>query len=196
MTTALEAGAVNCVIGCAGVGKGTRLFVVSERGAVEEEVAESIIKMGGEAGAAVESLWVEPIPKETPDAISESILRAYRDGDIVISHLPSLTREALHPHFPSEPRVRVPNRARTAALLSSDWARFPYAVQRAIAECLEDHMVPGRCWRITSPAGTDLRGVFDGAGGEVGAAFFVDSGEAGRARKNFPGGVHDPRACT
>ena len=29
----------------------------------------------------------------------------------------------------------------------------------------------------------------------MGAAFFVDGGEVGRARKNFPGGVHDPRAC-
>jgi hypothetical protein len=200
VSAALEAGAANCVIDCAGAGRGMRLFVVSERGAVDDTVAETIAAAGRDAGATVESLWVDPIPKATPDAISDAVLDAYREGDIVISHFPSLTREALHPHFPGEMRVRVPNRARTEALLGSDWARFPYSVQRAMAERLEEKMAPGLAWRITSPAGTDLKGVFGGAGGpggpggEVGAAFFVE-GEQGRARKNFPGGVHDPRAC-
>jgi hypothetical protein len=194
VNAALEAGAANCVIDCAGAGRDTRLFVVSETGAVDETVADAIAAAGRDAGATVETLWIEPIPKATPDAIPEAALAAYREGDIVVSHIPSLTREALHPHFPGETRVRVPNRARSAALLGSDWARFPYSVQRAIAELLEEKMAPGRAWRITSPAGTDLRGVFAGTGGEVGAAFFV-AGEQGRARKNFPGGVHDPRAC-
>jgi len=198
MSAELEAGAANCVIDCAGVGRDTRLFVVSERGAVDQVVHDAVAAAGRDAGALVESLWVDAIPKATPDAIPGEALDAYREADIVISHFPSLSREALHPHFPAESRVRVPNRARSAALLGSDWARFPYAVQRAIAERLEDKMAPGRHWRITSPAGTDLGGVFagaGGAGGEVGAAFFVDAGELGRARKNFPGGVHDPRAC-
>jgi hypothetical protein len=197
MSAALEAGAANCVIDCARVGSETRLFVVSERGAVDEAVNDTIAAAGRDAGARVENVWVDPIPKETPDAIPEAALTAYREGDIVISHFPSLTREALHPHFPGETRVRVPNRARTQELLGSGWARFPYSVQRAIAERLEEKMAPGRAWQITSPAGTDLKGTFAGAdaGGEVGAAFFVDAGEAGRARKNFPGGVHDPRAC-
>lgn len=197
MSAALEAGAANCVIDCARVGSETRLFVVSEHGAVDEAVNDTIAAAGRDAGATVENVWVEPIPKATPEAIPDEALRAYREGDIVISHFPSLTREALHPHFPGETRVRVPNRARTVDLLSSSWARFPYSVQRAIAERLEEKMAPGLAWRITSPAGTDLTGTFAAAdaGGEVGAAFFVDAGEAGRARKNFPGGVHDPRAC-
>jgi hypothetical protein len=197
MSAELEAGAANCVIDCAGVGKATRLFVVSETGAVEPEVHDAIAAAGRDAGAAVETVWVEPIPKDTPEAIPEPALAAYGEADILISHFPSLTREALFPHFPSEARVRVPNRARTKELLGSDWARFPYSVQRAIAELLEDRMAPGRSWRITSPAGTDVRGTFAAqAGGEVGAAFFVDAGEAGRARKNFPGGVHDPRSSS
>jgi hypothetical protein len=197
MSAALEAGAANCVIDCAHVGSQTKLFVVSERGAVDEVVNDTIVAAGRDAGAAVENVWVDPIPKTTPDAIPESALTAYREGDIVISHFPSLTREALHPHFPGETRVRVPNRARTEELLGSGWARFSYSVQRAIAERLEAKMAPGLEWRITSPAGTDLKGTFAAAdaGGEVGAAFFVDAGEEGRARKNFPGGVHDPRAC-
>ena len=133
MSTELEAGAANCVIDCAGAGPGTRLFVVSETGAVDEAVADAIAAAGREAGARVESLWVDPIPKATPDAIPDAALAAYGEGDIVVSHFPSLTREALHPHFPGETRVRVPNRARSAALLGSDWARFPYSVQRACA---------------------------------------------------------------
>lgn len=194
MSTELEAGAANCVIDCAGAGPDSRVYVLSEHGAVDDAVADTIAAAARDRGAAVESVWVDPIPKATPDTIPDAALAAYRRGDIVISHFPSLTREALHPHFPGETRVRVPNRARTESLLGSDWARFPYSVQRAIAELLEAKMAPGRPWRITSPAGTDLNGVFGGAGGEVGAAFFV-AGEQGRARKNFPGGVHDPRAC-
>ncbi|HSR56014.1 MAG TPA: hypothetical protein VLN73_07215 [Alphaproteobacteria bacterium] len=198
MSTGLEAGAANCVIDCAGVGKGTRLFVVSEEGAVDREVADVIAAAGRDAGAAVETVWVDSIPKDTPEAIPDEALNAYKEGDIVISHFPSLTREALFPHFPKETRVRVPNRARTTDLLDSDWARFPYSVQRAIAERLEEKMAPGLSWRITSPAGTDVRGTFADAdaGGEVGAAFFVDAGDQGRARKNFPGGVHDPRSSS
>ena len=194
MSVKLEAGAANCVVNCAGARRGIRLFVVNEIGSVDEAVADTIAAAAQDSGALVESLWVDPIPKLAPDKIPEKVLNAYREGDVVISHIPSLTRESLHSHFPSETRVRVPNRARTVALLSSDWARFPYLVQCTIAKRLEEKMTPGRGWRITSPAGTDVKGLFGTAGGEVGAAFFVQ-GQQGRARKNFPGGVHDPRGC-
>jgi hypothetical protein len=113
---------------------------------------------------------------------------------VIVSHYPSLKREVLFESLGNETRIRVPNRARTTELLASDWARFPYGLQRIIAERLDEIMSPGRHWRITSPAGTDLGGSFAAGGGEVGAAFFVDQGE-GRARRNFPGGVHSPRNC-
>ena len=119
MSSALEAGAANCVIDCAGVSKETRLFVLSQTGAVDQVVAAAIGAAGRDTGAEVEEIWVDPIPKDKPDAIPDAALRAYGEGDIVISHFPSLTREALHPHFPGETRVRVPNRARTCLLYTS-----------------------------------------------------------------------------
>jgi hypothetical protein len=190
----LREGAANCVLDCGGVRKGQSLFVVSERGAVEESVVDAIVAAGQGAGAKVSVVWGDAISKQTPDTIPDAVLAAYRDADVLISHYPSLQREALVPHFPSETRVRVPNRARTVAMLASDWARFPYSLQRAIAGRLDELMAPSKDWRITTPAGTDVTGTFGAAGGVVGAAFFVDTDE-GRARRNFPGGVHSPRSC-
>lgn len=191
----LAAGAANCVLDCAGTRAGQSLYVVSEKDAVEEAVVTAIAAAGAQAGAKVTLVWDDPISKEAPDAIPASVLAAYRDADVLVSHYPSLKREALVPHFGSETRVRVPNRARTAAMLGSDWARFPYGLQRAIATRLDALMVPGKTWRITSSAGTEVTGTFGEAGGTVGAAFFVDTGDEGRARRNFPGGVHSPRTC-
>ena len=195
MTDDLQAGAVNCVTDCGGIRAGQSLYVVSQRGAVEEAVVAAIAAAGELAGGRVTLVWDDPIPKDSPDAIPPAVLAAYRDADVLVSHYPSLKRESLVPHFGGETRVRVPNRARTAAMLASDWARFPYGLQRAIAGRLDALMSPGKDWRITSPAGTDVSGTFGEAGGKVGAAFFVDAGEEGRARRNFPGGVHSPRTC-
>lgn len=191
MSTALEAGAANCVIDCGGVRRGTRFFVVSEEGAVAKEVVSVIVAAAKHAGAIVEEVWGGKIPKDKANDIPKQVLEAYRDAEVIVSHYPSLKREALFEHFGNETRVRVPNRARTVELLSSDWARFPYGLQRAIAGALDGLMRPGARWELTSPAGTDLRGTFAATGGEVGAAFFVDT-EEGRARRNFPGGVHSP----
>lgn len=191
MSTALEAGAVNCVIDCAGVRRGTKFYVVSERGAVDEAVVSAIVAAGLDANADVREVWGGKIPKDKPNDIPTNVLEAYRNGEVIVSHYPSLKREALFEHFGNETRVRVPNRARTIALLSSDWGRFPYTLQRALAAALDTSMKPGAKWTLTSPSGTDLRGTFAAAGSEVGAAFFVDTDE-GRARRNFPGGVHSP----
>lgn len=195
MNKLLEAGAENCVVRCAGARRGTRLSIVSERGAVDEAVVAAIGAAAHEAGAEVREVWGERIPKARPDDVPAEVLSAYREADVIISHYPSLKREVLFEHFGNETRIRVPNRARTEALLSSEWGCFPYDMQRMIATRLDEMMAAGLKWRVTSDRGTDLRGTFAGSGGEVGAAFFVDT-EEGRARRNFPGGVHSPRNCT
>jgi hypothetical protein len=192
----LARGAANCVLDCGGVKAGQSLYVVSEKGAVEPAVVDAIVAAAEEAGARVTVVWGDAIPKAAPGAIPRAVLEAYTQADVLVSHYPSLAREALVPHFPGETRVRVPNRARTARMLASDWARFPYSLQRTIAARLDALMAPGQDWRVTTPAGTDVGGTFGEAGGVVGAAFFVDTGDDGRARRNFPGGVHSPRTCS
>lgn len=194
MNEMLEKGARNCVVECGGVQRGARMFVVCERGAVDPPVVQAIIEAGRDAGAEAREVWGDRIPKERSEEVPAEVLEAYREADLIVSHYPSLKREVLFEHFGNETRVRVPNRARTVALLASDWARFPYSLQRAVAARLDERMAAGVPWRITSPAGTDVHGVFGGTGGEVGSAFFVDTGEDGRARRNFPGGVHSPHS--
>ena len=196
MLNGLEVGTVNCVIDCAEVRKNQRVYVVNEQGAVDPQVAEAITEVAAAEGAAVRNVWAEAIPKAQPGNIPEAVLQAYKDGDVVVSHYPSLQREALHVHFPGETRVRVPNRADRNHLLQSEWARFPYSVQKALSNALDSLMLPGAMWHLTGPNGTDLKGVFVGRDSTVSQAYFALGDENTRARRNFPGGVHSPHNST
>ena len=154
-------------------------------------MVEALTASARDRGADVHVVSGPVIPKERPDEIPPAVLDAYGRADVLFAHYPSLKREALHPHFPGESRVRVPNRARTVSLMSSEWAGFPYSVQRALATTLDTLSAPGKAWRVTSPNGTDVRGTFGSRESTVAQAYFVED-EGGRARRNFPGGVHSP----
>ena len=79
-----------------------------------------------------------------PDDIPPAVLDAYSRADALFAHYPSLKREALHPRFPGEARVRVPNRARTVfAHVLGVGPAFPYSVQRALATTLDAVSTPG-----------------------------------------------------
>jgi hypothetical protein len=189
-------GARNCVIDCAQIGKGSNVAVVNEHG-VDADVVSVIAEVARAAGAHVDVIWAEPYPKDDSAArIPDNVFAAFRDADILVNHYHSLSRVALQDHFPAETRVRVPNRATSSTLLGSSWARFPYGVQKALGDSLEDIMAPGRRWRITSPAGTDLRGQFVEADSALAQAYFQTDEDNNRARRNFPGGVHTPRIST
>ena len=152
--------------------------------------------MARDAGAKVDVIWADAHPKEKGAKINDKVFAAFRDADILVNHYHSLGRVALQDEFPAETRVRVPNRATTATLLGSSWARFPYGLQKALSESLEDVMSPGKRWRITSPAGTDLQGQFADADSALAQAYFQTDEDNNRARRNFPGGVHTPRIST
>lgn len=186
----LLAGARNCVLDCAQLGKGDAVAIVNETG-TDETVVAAIAEAARDAGASVSIVWAEPHTKGGD--IRPDVFEAFRNSDILFNHYHSLSRVALQDHFPSETRVRVPNRATTAELLGSSWARFPYSVQMALSGLLEDSMAPGRRWRITSPAGTDLRGRFVEPDSPLARAYFQTDEDNNRARRNFPGGVHMPR---
>lgn len=191
MADAFEAGIRNCVENCADVKPGQSVYVVSEEGAADPALVEAVAVRARDRGGDVKVVWGPVIPRDRRDEIPEHVLDAYAKADVLFAHYPTLKREALHPHFPGERRVRVPNRARTVELMSSDWAAFPYSVQRAMQLAIDDMSAPGRSWRITSPAGTDIRGRFGDPNSTMAEAYFVEE-EDGRARRNFPGGVHSP----
>lgn len=186
----LLAGARNCVLDCAQIGKGNRVAIVSETG-TEEAVVEAIAETARQAGATVDIVWAEPYAKG--GNIPAPVFNAFRDADILINHYHSLSRAALQDNFPDETRIRVPNRAITRELLASPWARFPYQLQKTVSDVLEEIMAPGRSWRITSPGGTDLTGRFALADSPLARAYFQTDEDNNRARRNFPGGVHGPR---
>lgn len=196
MTTSdVLAGARNCVIDCAQIGNGRTVAIVNETG-TDEGVVAAIADIARDAGAEVNVIWADPHPKEKAAPINPDVFAAFRDADIVVNHYHSLSRAALQDQFAQETRVRVPNRATTSALLGSSWARFPYGLQKALGDSLEDIMSPGQRWRITSPAGTDLHGQFVEADSALAQAYFQTDEDNNRARRNFPGGVHTPRIST
>ena len=186
-----ETGIENCVTRCARVEPSQSVYIVTEEGAADTAVVEALTESVRSRGADVHVVSGPVIPKDRPQEIPPAVLDAYGRADVLFAHYPSLKREALHPHFPGESRVRVPNRARTVSLMSSEWAGFPYSVQRALATTLDTLSAPGRSWRVTSPNGTDVRGTFGSRESTVAQAYFVED-EGGRARRNFPGGVHSP----
>ena len=186
-----EAGIENCVATCAGVERGQSVYIVTQEEAADPAVVEALTESARDRGGEVHVVSGPVIPRDRPEEIPPAVLDAYRRADVLFAHYPSLKREALHPHFPGESRVRVPNRARTVSLMSSEWAGFPYSVQRALATTLDTLSAPGKSWRITSPNGTDVRGSFGARESTVAQAYFVED-EGGRARRNFPGGVHSP----
>jgi hypothetical protein len=191
MSIEFESGVENCVVDCGGVERGQTVYVVSEEGAVDKQVADAVAERARDRGGRVEMVRGPKIPKEHAEDIPSQVLNAYAKADVLFSHYPSLKREALQPHFPGEARVRVPNRARTVTLMASAWAAFPYSVQRAAACTVDALSSPGKSWRITSPSGTDVRGSFGSRESTVAQAYFVEE-DGGRARRNFPGGVHSP----
>lgn len=191
MSDKLQRGVENCVIDCAGVARGQSVYVVSEVGAADEVVVDMIAKIAQDQGADVHVIWGPVIPVEKRENIPAEVFAAYANADVLFAHYPTLKREVLHPHFPGESRVRIPNRARTVPLMTSDWAAFPYLVQKAAALAIDNMSIPGRKWRVTSPSGTDVRGEFGDPTSTVAQAYFVQE-EDGRARRNFPGGVHSP----
>ena len=191
MSENFDTGIDNCVVTCARVEPGQKVYVVTQEGAADPAVVEALTASARDRGAEVRVVSGPAIPKERPDEIPPAVLDAYGRADVLFAHYPSLKREALHPHFPGESRVRVPNRARTVSLMSSEWAGFPYSVQRALATALDTLSAPGKAWRVTSPNGTDVGGTFGSRESTVAQAYFVED-EGGRARRNFPGGVHSP----
>jgi len=191
MNDMLREGAKNCAIDCARVRSGNDVYIVNETGAVETEVSEAIQEIVEEQGARPVVVWEGPISKGSED-IPQRVLEAYTKGDVVISHFPTLKREALFAHVQGDTRSRATNRAMSVSLLRSDWARFPYALQLAIIKTIDDLLTHGEEWHITSPNGTDVKGKVGTATSTVAQAYFARGEDDSRASRNFPGGVHTP----
>jgi hypothetical protein len=191
MNETLRKGATNCAVDCGRVGRGNQVYILNQKGAVEDVVSSAIEIIVESRDAKAKVVWADPIPKGS-DRLPPEVLDAYVDGDIVISHFPSLKRELLYQHVKPDTRSRVTNRALTGELLMSEWARFPYGLQLAIIRAIDTIISKGAEWRITSPAGTDVRGAIGASDSAVAQAYFARGDDDTRASRNFPGGVHTP----
>ena len=191
MDQPIQQGAKNCVVDCARVRKGQHVYIVNEIGAVEKEVSLVIQEIVEREEAKSIVMWEEAIAKGSSE-VPQPVLEAFTKGDVVISHFPSLKREALHSYIQGDTRSRATNRAMSVALLQSEWARFPYDLQLAIIETIDDILAQGKQWRITSPNGTDVTGKCGTSSSTVAQAYFTRGEDDSRASRNFPGGVHTP----
>ena len=191
MDKTIQDGAKNCVVDCARVKKRDRVFIVNQKGAVDGAVSDAIQETVEKENAQASVIWENAIAKGSSE-VPQNLLQAYKEGDVVISHFPSLKREILHPHVQGDTRSRATNRATSVAVLQSEWARFPYGLQLAIIETLDSILANAKEWRITSPRGTDVKGKIGGVESTVAQAYFARGEDDSRASRNFPGGVHTP----
>jgi hypothetical protein len=191
MKSAIEEGARNCVVECAQVKKGDSVLILNQSGSVDADVSEALAQAAKEEGAEVHILWGEPIPK-TSDVVPKTLVGALLSSDVAVVTYPSLRREILHPHLKDKEVVRSGNAARTAELMGSEWARFPYTLQQAIIDKLDEIMEWAKSWHITTPQGTDIRGKFRGKDSVIAGAYFERDDGNTRFSRSFPGGVHTP----
>lgn len=191
MDELIHHGAENCVVDCARVRKGNQVYILNQKGAVDQTVSDVIQEIVEREEAKAIVIWENALAKGSSE-VPRVVLDAFTQGDVVISHFPSLKREILHPHVQGDTRSRATNRATSVQLLQSEWARFPYSLQLAIIKTIDDLLARGNEWRITSPRGTDVKGKIGESNSTVAQAYFVRGEDDSRASRNFPGGVHTP----
>ena len=191
MNKTLQEGAKNCAVDCARVKRGNQVYIVNETGAVDKEVSDVIQEIVEREEAKATVIWENPIAKGSTE-VPQHVLEAYTKGEVVISHFPSLKREALHAYVQGDTRPRATNRAVSVNLLQSEWARFPYSLQLVIIKTIDDILTQGKEWHITSPNGTDVKGKVGSLTSSVAQAYFTRGEDDSRASRNFPGGVHTP----
>jgi hypothetical protein len=191
MNKRLQEGAKNCAVDCARVKRGNQVYIVNEVGAVDKEVSDVIQEIVEREQAKATVIWENPIAKGSTE-VPQHVLEAYTRGEVVISHFPSLKREALYSYVQGDTRPRATNRAVSVDLLQSEWARFPYSLQLVIIKTIDDILTQGKEWHITSPNGTDVKGKAGSLTSSVAQAYFARGEDDSRASRNFPGGVHTP----
>ena len=191
MNKTLQEGAKNCAVDCARVKRGNQVYIVNEVGAVDKEVSDVIQEIVEREQAKATVIWENPIVKGSSE-VPQHVLEAYTRGEVVISHFPSLKREALYSYVQGDTRPRATNRAVSVDLLQSEWARFPYSLQLVIIKTIDDILTQGKEWHITSPNGTDVKGKVGSLTSSVAQAYFARGEDDSRASRNFPGGVHTP----
>ena len=191
MKNVIEEGAWNCIAECARVKNGDSVLILNQSGSAEPEVSEALAQAARESGAQVHVFWGDPVPKSS-ETLPKTLVGALLSSDVAVITYPSLRREALHPYIKDNEVTRSGNAARTGALMGSEWARFPFGVEQAIIDRLDEIMAHGRSWRMTTPGGTDIRGEFAGAGSVIAGAYFKKGDADTRFSRSFPGGVHTP----
>jgi hypothetical protein len=187
----IEEGARNCVADCAQVKRGNSVLILNQSGSVDSEVSNALAQAAKDSGAQIHVLWGEPIPK-SDETLPKTLIGALLASDVAIVTYPSLRREVLHPYIKDREVARSGNAARTTALMGSEWARFPYHLEDAIINRLDEIMEQAKLWRITTAEGTDIRGEFRGKESVIAGAYFERDDGNTRFSRSFPGGVHTP----
>ena len=187
-----EAGIENCVATCAGVERGQSVYIVTQEGAADPAVVEALTESARERGGDVHVVSGPVIPKDRPEEIPPAVLDAYRRADVLFAHYPSLKREALASLISPERRECACPTAR------GPFPSCPRSGRVSPTPCSgRSPRLSIRCRRPgsrgASRAPTARTSGEASARGEstVAQAYFVED-EGGRARRNFPGGVHSP----
>ncbi len=191
----IKQGAMNLVLDCTEVQNGERIAIVSERDRVNAGLPAYIVEAAEQAGAQAELLWVEAEAESF--ALTDDQVAVLSSADKVIASVrdTSPLRDSLKD---TDVALLVWSLFTTVddlkpESLASEHARYPWKLAKATYDRLEEMYVPGSRWRITTPSGTDLSGIFGDFSAR--ATYREDLWDewSGRSR-TFHGSIHRPVA--
>jgi hypothetical protein len=165
-SNALLEGARNCVVECGGVSEGMNVLILNlindKANPVDDLAVHALATVCQEVGAKPQILWATGMEKGWWDDPSPIVLGAFREADLVINNTVSIGRplKAIREIMFGKGVPQIRNMASTVEVLSSPWARIPFALTDEIIRYAGMRLDAASSWRVVSPNGTDIAGTF------------------------------------
>ena len=159
-------GARNCVLECGGVSEGMNVLILNlindKSNPVDDLAVHALATICQEVGAKPQILWATGMEKGWWDDPSPIVLGAFRESDLVINNTVSIGRplRAVREIMFGKGVPQIRNMASTVEVLSSPWARIPFALTDEIIRTAGARLDGASSWRVVSPNGTDIAGTF------------------------------------
>ena len=200
LVDAAREGVKNLVRNCAEVEPGEMVVLVNDSTRTTKAVSDLIEATVEAMGARTEVLWVEPAePTAGPQQLrsarftleTEQVATLLK-ADRVIANADDETLVRYLADADKNP-VLATHRSKSVEDLASAPARYPWGIAQALFNLMENEVFQvGRAWRVTSPSGTDLKGVV--ADRTLRAVFVEDQQRSRNLGRTFSFGTYLPVA--
>lgn len=182
----LMRGVRNLLIDYGGVKRGDEVVILSELGTyVDPVVVLAQATVLDEIGAKAHVLWTPVLERSWWQDLSKVVRGAVGEADVVVQNIRSIGKTHLLDLMLQRGVRRLRNYATDIAIMSSDWAAWPVALQDMLELKINTRLAAGRTFRVTTCDGSDLQG-------EIApriAPWRRDTKRSGGMNVSFPPGV-------